>query len=229
MEPPATPAKRWVCKGSATAELLLTVRGSSCREREPGSANTNTQIAENKMCGRASWLSISSTQGAHCSRSGCNGGGLVLSLRARAFPEMPPWWSWAAPPGSGQERMAVPGGRNGLGPPCWSEKSSQLPGCSSAAFLPCPQLTEGPRRNIEHLLLLWRGACVESDSCNQELLTEHSKGTLRAGRAYLHRHEPITVGPLPAIPSGCSHRTALSRYWQKSKEALSSHGRFLTY
>lgn len=81
VEPPATPEKRWVCKGSATAELLLTVRGSSCREREPGSANTNTQIAENKMCGRASWLSISSTQGAHCGRSGCNGGGLVLSLK----------------------------------------------------------------------------------------------------------------------------------------------------
>lgn len=78
LELPETLGKRWVCKGSAVAELLLTVRGSSCHEREPGCANTNTQIAENKMCGRAPWLSISSTQGA-C--SGCNGGGLVLSLK----------------------------------------------------------------------------------------------------------------------------------------------------
>lgn len=46
----AAPGKGWVCKGSATAELLLTGRGSSCREREPGSANTNTRIAENTMC-----------------------------------------------------------------------------------------------------------------------------------------------------------------------------------
>lgn len=83
MEPPATPGKRWVCKGSAMAELLLTGRGSSCHEREPGSANTNTQIAENKMCGRASRLSVSSMQGALRPLRLQRG-------RARAFPQMPP-------------------------------------------------------------------------------------------------------------------------------------------
>jgi len=42
----------------------LTVRGSACREREAGCANPNSELAENKMCGRASLLSISGVEGA---------------------------------------------------------------------------------------------------------------------------------------------------------------------
>lgn len=113
---------RWVCKGSATAELLLTVRGSSCQEREPGSANTNTQIAENKMCGR----------GLGCQSAARRERPLRLQRgRARASPEMPPGWSWAAPPGSGQEMMTMAGWQE------WSPSSSLpgeiLPGSLAAA------------------------------------------------------------------------------------------------
>lgn len=52
--------------------------------------------------------------------------------RARAFPEMPPRCSWAAPPGSGQEVMTVPGWQE------WSPSSSL-----AGEILPAPWLQLG--------------------------------------------------------------------------------------
>lgn len=52
-----------------------------------------------------------------------------------------------------------------------------------------------------------RGACVESDSCNRESLTEHSKATPRAGRVYLHRQEPSTMGHCLPLPGAAAQHS----------------------
>lgn len=99
-----------------------------------------------------------------CGRSGCSGGGLVLSLKCLHG-------------GRGQPHQALdrrgwlcPGGRNGFHPPHWSG----TPASSLAAAWPLSSMPIA-QGGTQHLLLLWRGVCVKSDSCNQGLLTEHSK------------------------------------------------------
>lgn len=68
------------------ALLSLSVRGSSCRWREPGSANTHTETAENKMCGGASLPSLSGARGARCDSFHCHLSVVVVESPAGVWP-----------------------------------------------------------------------------------------------------------------------------------------------
>lgn len=103
--------ERGACKGSAAAELPLTVRGSSCRRCEPGSANPNTELADNKPRAPAALPSISGVRGACWRRAipsshppRCQGGeGLVASLGGLGQPPRGPAGvgGWLCPHGGG--------------------------------------------------------------------------------------------------------------------------------
>lgn len=119
--------ERRACKGSAVAGLLLTVRGSSCRRREPGSANPNTEPADNKPCAPAALPSISGVRGACWRRAipsshppRCQGGegapgfswgpwAAWIQFRWGGRMAMPPWWACSGeiPPSARGEAHSI--------------------------------------------------------------------------------------------------------------------------
>lgn len=79
-------SRLWGRGGRVKALLSLSVRGSSCRWREPGSANTHTETAENKMCGGASLPSLSGARGARCDSFHCHLSVVAVESPAGVWP-----------------------------------------------------------------------------------------------------------------------------------------------